>query len=189
MREDDGHELVCSGCDRGVHAECAYLSATATLGDMKCTFCRLKEMKVTEPYGPHALEMATKRMITELNSRLESAARGRLALERLQADFLNDRLDEGASMAKPFDNSESFSAMLEWLVFSGRGHRLDSFLTSVPAYCADIGREDVSKKEGVKATLRRMKEINPTKSVLKTAATPLLLREALETILEEADTP
>ena len=47
-------------------------------------------------------------------------------------DFLNARLDPGASMAKPMENEESFCATLDWIVSSGRGNRLESFLISVP---------------------------------------------------------
>ena len=145
-------------------------------------------MKVEPPFGPQVKAMATERMITELSSRLESTARGHLGVERLQADFLNDRLDEGSSMAKPVDNAESFGAMIEWMVKSGRGHRLDSFLISAPAYFKDTKRDDLTQRESAKAKIRKMKELNPTRSAPKTTGTPLLLRETLGGIPEEADT-
>ena len=55
-------------------------------------------------------------------------------------DFLNARLDPGASMAKPMENEESFCATLDWIVSSGRGNRLESFLISVPDWQWEGGR-------------------------------------------------
>ena len=94
-------------------------------------------MKATAPVGTEVIAMATARMLTELVSRVESTARGNLGFERLQSDFLNSKLEPGATMAKPADNIESFCAFIEWIVTSGRGHRLDSILISAPAYFAD----------------------------------------------------
>ena len=185
-RESD--KLYCDSCERGIHRECAQLSRTATLGTMRCPECRMAAMKVTRPAGPQVIAMATQRMITELTSRLETTAQGHLAVERLQADFLNDKLADGGSMAKPVDNEESFSALLEWMVQSGRGNRLDSFLISAPAYFMDTQRRDLTKTDTVKMTLRKMKEMNPTKSLPKTTGTSELLGEAMVAIAEMADT-
>ena len=166
-----GDKLFCDSCDRGLHRECAQLNRTATLGLMRCPECRMAAMKVTQPVGPMVAEMCGRRMITELTSRLETTAQGHLGIERLQVDFLNARLDPGASMAKPMDNEESFCAMLEWIVSSGRGNRLESFLISVPAYCWDTHRPDPTKSKAVKPTMRKVREINPTKSLPKTTGT------------------
>ena len=184
-----GDKLFCNSCDRGLHRECAQLNRTATLGLMRCPECRMAAMKVTQPAGPMVAEMCGRRMITELTSRLETTAQGHLGIERLQVDFLNARLDPGASMAKPMDNEESFCAMLEWIVSSGRGNRLESFLISVPAYCRDTHRPDPTKSEAVKPTMRKVREINPTKSLPKTTGTSQLLGEAIGLIPELADTP
>ena len=97
----------------------------------------MAEMRVTQPAGPKVVALSVRRMITELTSRLESTAQGHLGVERLQADFLNSQLEAGQGMAKPVDNAESFCALLEWMISSGRGHRLDSFLISAPAYFKD----------------------------------------------------
>jgi len=146
-------------------------------------------MKASKPYGPEVMEMATSRMITELTSRKEATARGNLGVERLQADFLNDKLCDGGTMAKPVDNAESFSALLEWIIKSGRGSRLDSFLIAAPAYFSDTKRIDLTKHPTVKRTIRKVKEQNPTKSIPKTTATSALLSETLKVIEEIADTP
>ena len=135
------------------------------------------------------VDMCTKRMITELTSRLEATAQGHLSVERLQTDFLNSKLEAGASMIKPVDHEESFSAMIEWMVESGRGNRLDSFLISVTAYFKDTHRPDLTKTDTVKTTLRKMKEINPTRSLPKTTGTSELLKESLLGIPDLADTP
>eukprot|EP00964_Phaeocystis_antarctica_P138562 scaffold103229_cov63-Phaeocystis_antarctica.AAC.1 len=91
---------------------------------MRCSFCRMDKMRVSQPAGQMVVDMCVKRVITELSSRLESTAQGHLSIERLQTDFLNSKLEAGASMIKPVDHEESFCAMLEWLVESGRGNRL-----------------------------------------------------------------
>ena len=182
-------KLFCDSCDRGVHRECAQLSRTAAMGKMRCTFCRMKELRVSLPAGQQVVDMCAKRMITELTSRLEATAQGHLSVERLQTDFLNSKLEPGASMIKPVDHEESFCAMLEWMVESGRGNRLDSFLISVTAYFKDTHRLDLTKTDAVKTTLRKMKEINPTRSLPKTTGTSELLKETLLGIPELADTP
>ena len=84
-------KLFCDSCERGVHRECAQLSRTAALGKMRCTFCRMSELRVSMPAGPQVVDMCTKRMITELTSRLEATAQGHLSVERLQTDFLNSK--------------------------------------------------------------------------------------------------
>ena len=182
-------KLVCESCEKGVHRECAQLSRTASLGRMRCTFCRMKDLKVSLPAGQPVVDMCTKRMITELTSRLEATAQGHLSVERLQTDFLNSKLETGASMIKLVDHEESFSAMLEWIIESGRGNRLESFLISVSAYFKDTHQPDLTKTETVKTTLRKMKELNPTKSLPKTTGTSELLKETLQGIAELADTP
>ena len=48
---------------------------------------------------------------------------------------------------------------------------------------------DLTKTDTVKTTLRKMKEINPTKSLPKTTGTSELLKETLKGIPELADTP
>ena len=53
---------------------------------------RLEEMKATQPYGLHTIHMATERCLTELNTRVETTARGNLSVEKLMADFMNDKL-------------------------------------------------------------------------------------------------
>ena len=161
MEGECGHlfnKLFCDSCERGLHRECAQLSRTATLGKMRCSFCRMDEMRVSQPAGQMVVDMCVKRVITELSSRLESTAQGHLSIERLQTDFLNSKLEAGASMIKPVDHEESFCAMLEWLVESGRGNRLESFLISAPAYFKDTHRPDLTKTETVETTLRKMKE-------------------------------
>ena len=192
MEGECGHlfnKLFCDSCERGLHRECAQLSRTATLGKMRCSFCRMDEMRVSQPAGQMVVDMCVKRVITELSSRLESTAQGHLSIERLQTDFLNSKLEPGASMIKPVDHEESFCAMLEWMVESGRGHRLESFLISVTAYFKDTHRPDLTKTETVKTTLRKMKELNPTRSLPKTTGTSELLKETLEGIADLADTP
>ena len=192
MEGECGHlfnKLFCDSCERGLHRECAQLSRTATLGKMRCSFCRMDEMRVSQPAGQMVVDMCVKRVITELSSRLESTAQGHLSIERLQTDFLNSKLEAGASMIKPVDHEESFCAMLEWLVESGRGNRLESFLISVTAYFKDTHRPDLTKTETVKTTLRKMKELNPTRSLPKTTGTSELLKETLEGIADLADTP
>ena len=182
-------KLFCDSCERGVHRECAQLSRTAAMGKMRCTFCRMKELRVSMPAGQMVVDMCTKRMVTELTSRLEATAQGHLSVERLQIDFLNSKLEPGASMIKPVDHEESFSAMLEWMIESGRGNRLDSFLISVAAYFKDTHRPDLTKTDTVKTTLRKMKELNPTRSLPKTTGTSELLKETLLGIADLADTP
>ena len=108
-----GDKLFCDSCKRGMHRECAQLSKTASLGVMRCPACRMTRMKVTQPPGPQVVAMSTQRMITELTSRLETTAQGHLAIKRLQADFLNEKLESEQGMAKPVDNEESFCALLE----------------------------------------------------------------------------
>ena len=184
-----GDKLFCDSCERGLHRGCGQLSSTASLGVMRCPECRMAEMRVTQPAGPRVIEMSVRRMITELTSRLESTAQGHLGVERLQADFLNSQLESGQGMAKPVDNAESFCALLEWMISSGRGHRLDSFLISAPAYFKDTQRTDLTKTDTVQRTVRKMKEINPTKSQPKTTGTSELLRETMLAVAEMADTP
>ena len=92
-------------------------------------------------------------------------------------------------MAKPVDNAESFCAFLEWIIESGRGHRLDSLLISLPAYFSATQRRDLTKDDDVKRTIGKVKEKNPTRSLPKTTATSELLRKALELIPVLADTP
>ena len=187
-RGSDKAQLFCTSCSRSLHLECGQLSKTATLGRMQCTFCRMETMKVTQPAGEQVIAMCAKRMITELTSRLESTAQGHLGIERLQADFLNSRLEAGESMAKPVDNAESLSAMIEWLIESGRGNRLDSLLISLPAYFRDTQRTDLTKSDTVQVALRKAKELNPTTSLPKTTGTSELLGETLELIPSLADT-
>ena len=183
-----GDKLFCDSCERGIHRECGQLSKTASLGVMRCTECRMAEMRVTQPAGPRVIEMCAMRMITELSSRLESTAQGHLAIERMQADFLNSKLESGQGMAKPVDNAESFCALLEWIISAGRGNRLDSFLIAAPAYFKDTQRKDMTKTDSVMRTVRKMKEINPTKSLPKTTGTSELLRETLLAVEDLADT-
>ena len=183
-----GDKLFCDSCERGIHRECGQLSKTASLGVMRCTECRMAEMRVTQPAGPRVIEMCAMRMITELSSRLESTAQGHLAIERMQADFLNSKLESGQGMAKPVDNAESFCALLEWIISAGRGNRLDSFLIAAPAYFKDTQRKDLTKTDSVMRTVRKMKEINPTKSLPKTTGTSELLRETLLAVENMADT-
>jgi len=145
-------------------------------------------MRATKPYGEHTIRMATERCITELNTRVETTARGNLSVEKLMTDFLNEALQDGGSMEKPADNAEVFSALLEWIVKSGRGTRLESFLIAAPDYFKLTKRADLTKHASVRGTIKKMREMNPVKSRPKTTGTSELLAETLLTIPEVADT-
>jgi len=132
--------------------------------------------------------MAAEQTMMELTLRKEATARGHLAVESLQQQFLNEKLQDGGSMAKPTDNAAALVAMLFWMVRSGRGSQLDSFLVSSTGYMIDTGRDNLYELPAVKRQVTKVKNINPGLPQPVTSGTSLLAKRTLELIPKKAAT-
>jgi len=183
------HDLMCvRACGRGLHSSCAGLGKGSALGTLVCAECRLHDLRATVPASEQVMRMAGEQSMMELTLRKETTARGHLSVEKMQQNFLDDVLKEGGSMAKPVDNPAAMAALLLWIVKTGRGSQLDSFLVACAGYMVDTSRDNLFEIASVKRAVKKVKDINPGVAQPVTSGTRLLAKRTIETIPRLATT-
>ena len=74
VRHDEQHALLRPVRPRAPPRVRPAITHGNAVGVMRCTGCRMAEIKTSQPAGPQSTAMCAKRMLSEREARLESTA-------------------------------------------------------------------------------------------------------------------
>ena len=178
----------CTHCTRGLHvAECgSFGSARASMGVLKCGFCRSEEMAPGRGRNENRLRSGMETMVLQLQLGAESTAKATADFNRLEQEFVLSRDMAGEEALLPRHGKESFMAWLVW------GHReadraqsMESLFRHLPTIFQTWELTDLTKAPEIKRLFKKLQTTEASTPTPKTAATRKMLGCLLEDIIPE----
>ena len=173
----------CTHCTRSLHvAECGGCgSARASMGLVKCFYCRAEEMAPDQVPTAARLDAAMDTMIIQLSLGQEGSAAGSAAFNQLEQDFALQQGLAGEELLLPRHREETFLAFLTFCFRdAGRARSMKSLWRNLPQVFKACELPDLTQRWPVKKHFKELQdqwseEPDPCASCTERMAESLLL--------------
>ena len=174
-----GRTVVCKlGCGARVHVDCVQLSkGHATLGNLTCIDCRVKELGLEGKMGRARERRLCVTLLLELTSGATGTASGYCDYDQLEDRYLAELdSEEVGAFPRPRHSCESFKGFVSWMVTdAARAGSLDTVIRSAGALMTKLGLTDWTKDKGVKALIAQLSDLAAHEKLPQTLSTRLML--------------